>query len=58
MRVHIRNGYEVDEDGNVVPCCETCNSSKRAMSLAQWRAWIVRVHKKLNSVELNQEYWT
>lgn len=54
-RVDNDKGYEKD---NVVPCCETCNTSKRTMSLAQWRAWIARVHKKLNSVELNQEYWT
>ena len=44
-RVDNDKGYEKD---NVVPCCETCNTSKRTMPLEQWKDWIARVYRKLH----------
>ena len=40
-RINNDLGYEL---GNVVPCCFTCNSSKRAMSRGDFLSWIARVY--------------
>lgn len=40
-RVDNAKGYE---ESNVVPCCEICNTSKRCMSLEEWKRWIERVY--------------
>jgi hypothetical protein len=36
---------------NVVPCCGTCNLSKRQMTVEQFLAWVKRIHayQKLNN---------
>lgn len=51
-RVDNTRGYE---KGNVVPCCETCNTSKRTMSVEEWRAWITRVYHRMKLTEENNE---
>jgi len=33
-------------DGNVVPCCKTCNIAKSNMTLGDFLNWIVRVYSK------------
>jgi hypothetical protein len=43
-RVDSLRGYTFD---NVVTCCIVCNAAKAAMSLSDFRAWVIRVH----------EYW-
>ena len=32
-------------EGNVVPCCKTCNIAKRAMTITEFFAWIKRVYE-------------
>ena len=44
-RVDNDRGYEKD---NVVPCCETCNNSKRTLSLEEWKSWITRLYNRMN----------
>ncbi len=44
-RVDSSKGYE---PGNVVPCCGTCNKAKNAMTLAEFRAWIDKVHAHMS----------
>ena len=41
-RVDSRRGYTID---NVVPCCWTCNKAKSAMSIKEFRLWVIRVCK-------------
>lgn len=36
-------GYIID---NVVPCCKTCNMAKRAMTVEQFKLWVIRVYEK------------
>lgn len=33
--------------GNVVPCCTSCNRAKSEMSIPEFKEWIKRVHKNL-----------
>lgn len=55
-RVDNDKGYQ---KSNVVPCCETCNNSKRTMSLTEWKAWINRVHSSLaKRTNFTTEDWT
>ena len=42
-RVDNARGYEKD---NVVPCCETCNTAKRTMSVDELLEWVTRVYNK------------
>lgn len=41
-RLDNKRGYEID---NLVSCCDTCNKAKLAMSVDEFRNWIVRVAK-------------
>lgn len=43
-RVDNSRGYV---DGNLVPCCKTCNIAKNTMTLAEFRAWAVRLYGEL-----------
>jgi hypothetical protein len=40
-RINSARGYT---PRNVVPCCAQCNFAKHTMSVAQFKAWISRVH--------------
>lgn len=42
-RIDSSKGYF---EGNVVPCCKTCNYAKRIMSLSEFKEWIERVYKR------------
>lgn len=39
-RVDNSKGYELD---NVVPCCKHCNTMKGALSVEEFRSWVMRV---------------
>ena len=41
-RIDNSKGYV---DGNVVPCCTTCNYAKRTLTVEQFLSWINRVYK-------------
>ncbi len=32
-------------EGNVVPCCKTCNFAKRTMRVEEFKAWLTRAYK-------------
>lgn len=42
-RVDNSCGYSMD---NVVPCCKVCNAAKSAMTLDEFKAWVLRVAGK------------
>ena len=33
-------------DGNVVPCCKTCNYAKRILSISDFKSWVDKVYKR------------
>lgn len=45
-RVDNSVGYSED---NVVPCCRTCNTAKRTMTVDEFKQWIDRVYKFLHT---------
>jgi hypothetical protein len=42
---------QIDDRGNVVPCCKTCNNAKKQLLPMEWEKYLDKLHKQDGNIK-------